>query len=195
MYIKIPSDCEKIHILFSGGMDSSILLYLLSKQLKKENRDIPIHCYTMPNVSSHRTVLRITKWFEERNYHFTNLLLRKQFLIRDLVENILTVNVGYVYTGCNKVVEDKFTPTVYIEHDTPPFRGQPFGEKHIRPFIDMDKREVMELYIKENVMDLLAITRSCGSKISFESKKCGGCYFCMERQWAADMLGIEDKLL
>lgn len=195
MRIEIPSDCEKINVLFSGGMDSSILLYLLHKEVQTQNKNIVINTYTMPTANATQSVVKIEKWFTSRNFSFTNRLLYKNYNIRELVENILLTEGGYVYTGCNKVLIDEFTPTVYIKNDTPPWRGPPFNERHIRPFIDMDKKEVMKLYIKENIMDLLTLTRSCGIKNKDGVEKCGGCYFCMERQWAADLLNVDDVLL
>lgn len=195
MQIEIPSDCEKINILFSGGMDSSILLFLLHKQLYNDRRNIPILSYTMPNANAVQNVLRVQEWFTSRGIIFRNRTLRKLYNIRDLVENILLTEGGYVYSGCNKVLIDEFIPTVYIKNDTPPFRGPPYNEQHIRPFIDMDKREIMEIYVREGVLDLLSLTRSCGIKNNDGIQKCGGCYFCMERQWAANLLNIDDVLL
>ena len=195
MTIKIQSDCEKINVLFSGGMDSSILLFLLQKQLYEENRTIPILSYTMPTADAVNNVKRVQEWFTMKGINFSNKKLYKNYNIRELVENILLTEGGYVYSGCNKVLTDEFTPTIYIKNDTPPFRGPPYNDKHIRPFIDMDKKEIMQLYVTENVLDLLKLTRSCGIKNKDGVEKCGGCYFCMERQWAANLLNINDVLI
>jgi len=145
----------------------------------------------MKLTHSEGVVTKIQEWFLQKNYEYTQILLRKRYLIREVVENILITSGGYVYSGCNKVLTDEFTPTVYIKGDTPPFRGPPFNDHHIRPFIDMDKKEIMELYVNENVLDLLKLTISCG----ISSEPCGGCYFCMERKWAAALLGINDQLV
>lgn len=109
--------------------------------------------------------------------------------IRDAVERILSVYPGVVMTGCNKVVTH-FTPTVYIPGDTPPVRGPALNEYHLRPFIDIDKVEILQMYVQENILDLLKLTRSCGRP---GLDRCGGCYFCMEREWATSMLNICDK--
>lgn len=190
MQIEIPSDCEKINILFSGGMDSSILLYLLLKQIETSKKDITVTCYSFGESSERKSVQDVLTYMRDRFLTTINVKKRgTKYKIRELVELILSTEGGYVFSGCNKVVEDKFTPTVYIPNDTPPWRGPSFNENHIRPFIDIDKIEILKIYIQENILDLLPLTNSCGIQ---GKTKCGGCYFCMERQWAMDSLYISD---
>jgi 7-cyano-7-deazaguanine synthase in queuosine biosynthesis len=83
---------------------------------------------------------------------------------------------------------------VYIKGDTPPVRGKAHGEYHLRPFIELDKTQIMNIYIKENILDLLELTNSCGALINGKTQ-CGGCYFCMERSWAAKNLNLIDNPL
>jgi tRNA(Ile)-lysidine synthase TilS/MesJ len=44
MEIRIPENCKKIHVLFSGGVDSTLLLYLLLLE-KQQRPDLEIKCY------------------------------------------------------------------------------------------------------------------------------------------------------
>lgn len=78
------------------------------------------------------------------------------------------------------MVEGMFTPTRTIPGDTPPWRGPVFNDHHIRPFIDLDKIEIMKLYKAETTPHLLALTHSCGLEVD---RHCGECYFCLERAW------------
>jgi hypothetical protein len=195
MKIDIPTDCTKIHILLSGGMDSAILLYLLSKENILSGRNLPIKCYTMSPNKSLLVTNRVLKWFNDRDIFVKHQRFGKRgYIIKFVVDTILLLERGYVYTGCNKVLVDEFTPTVYIEGDTPPARGSAHSEYHIRPFIDMDKSQIMDIYIKENILDLLKLTNSCGALIGGKTQ-CGGCYFCMERAWAAKKLNLTDTPL
>lgn len=190
MRINIPSDCEKINILFSGGMDSSILLYLLLKERELTNRSVDISCYSFGESSTRKSISDVLEYLNNRFTTEIGLTTRSnKYKIRELVDLILSTNGGYVFTGCNKVVEDKFTPTVYIPGDTPPWRGPAFNEKHIRPFIELDKIQILNIYIQEHVLDMLPLTNSCGIQ---GKVKCGGCYFCLERKWAMDSLHIID---
>lgn len=183
MKIDIPEDCKKISVLWSGGMDSTILLYLLVTQ-----HQIPVKCYSMQVGMETKVCPEILSWFSEK----LNMEIPFQFLskypmrIRPAVETIQLIDPSYVYTGCNLVVTDQFTPTKYIKDDTPPVRGPTLNDRHIRPFIDMDKRDIVKMYQTYDVMDLLELTFSCGSpnKTKTEFSACGACYFCMEREWA-----------
>lgn len=190
MRITIPSDCKKIHILFSGGMDSSILLYLLAKQVMEDVRDIPIICHTflggISKSAANKVIQFITKKF---TVHISHRYHGNKYKIREITHLIQTTEPGYVFSGCNKVVDGVFTPTQYIPGDTPPWRGPALNNQHIRPFIEMDKIAIVQIYVDENVLDLLSLTHSCGVS---GNDKCGGCYFCMERQWAIDFFGIID---
>lgn len=190
MRIQIPTDCEKIHILFSGGMDSSILLYLLLKELNINKNVLPVICYSFGESSARKSIHDVLEYMNTKFSINIKLVKRNnKYKIRELVDLILSTEGGYVFSGCNKVIEDVFIPTVYIRGDTPPWRGPAHSEKHIRPFIDLDKIEILKIYIQENITDLLPLTNSCG--IQGETR-CGGCYFCMERQWAMDSLNISN---
>ena len=53
-----------------------------------------------------------------------------------------------------------------------------FGE--IRPFFNLDKRQIAELYKQHNLLDtLFPLTVSCITEITH----CGECWFCKERIW------------
>jgi len=185
--IEIPSDCKKIHVLFSGGMDSSILLYKLSKIV---NTSIPIITHSFRGNLNLPHINAVLNFIYDRfNLTIPHRKHQGHFNIRDIVYRILTVEPGYIFTGCNKVIEDKFTPTIHIPGDTPPVRGPAFNEYHVRPFINLDKIEILRIYLEEDVLDLLPLTHSCGVK---QTGRCGGCYFCLERKWATDALNVID---
>lgn len=184
MRLEIPSDCERINVLFSGGADSSLLAYLLIKQ----NPDIPVVLHFMKHrldfQSPHMT--NCHNWLE--GYFNKKILLNRwgKTFIRQAVETILIDFPGYVYSGCNKVPENVFTPTVLIPHDTPPVRGPAYNEFHKRPFIELLKPELYKIYQEENILDLFNLSFSCGAPVKNEDGvniPCGGCFFCMEREW------------
>jgi 7-cyano-7-deazaguanine synthase in queuosine biosynthesis len=191
MHIHIPENIENINILMSGGADSTLLTFLLSKQTDKKIICHVLHANTQTQQIIENIIKYLTVNFNDR--YVLNYFKNKKFLIREAVENILMIYPGVVYTGCNKVVYH-IQPTVYIPGDTPPVRGPVANEYHIRPFIDLDKTEIIKIYKDEGLLDLLSITKSCGLP-GYE--RCGGCYFCMERAWAIESNDIIDinKLL
>ena len=185
MHIEIPENCPHINVLFSGGADSSLLAYLLLKQ--HSNMSITLHYMRDKKKRDIQSgfVYDCHKWLETYFQKPIKLNLWGKTHIRPAVEAILLDFPGYVFSGCNKVPENVFTPTIYIPHDTPPVRGPAFNEFHLRPFIDLLKPEIYRIYQKENILDLFSKTFSCGVIPDGDDvTPCGGCFFCMEREWA-----------
>jgi len=190
MKVDVYPEYKVTNILFSGGMDSTILLYLLAKKIHQNNYDIKIICNSFGSSINKKNLIPIIDYIKNKfSIDIKLVKIKKLNWIRDVVKNLLDTYGGVVYSGCNKVITDKFTPTKYIPHDTPPVRGSAYNEFHLRPFINMDKVELMNIYIEEDILDLLEITHSCGI---LSEEHCRECYFCMERIWAANNLGIKD---
>lgn len=192
MKITIPEDCKKIIVLFSGGVDSSLLLFLLMQERQRTGRMLPIKCYTMwlegyqGNPTLGTAYINVLRWISDYFHEDIPIQTIPKFYIREAVSNILLIDAGYVYTGCNFVLHNEFTPSVYIRGDTPPVRGPAFNEFHLRPFIDLPKDVIIQEYKKLDILDLLKITVSCG----ISDTPCGGCYFCLEREWGIEKAGI-----
>jgi len=189
MNLYIPEGCKKIHVLFSGGVDSTLLLYLLLLEKQKHN-DLEIKCHGLQmhknSIKANRckSILNVLEQKFNTKIYFNTF--NKKFIIRDFVKLLLSVEEGCVFSGCNKVL-DFIQPVNYIEGDTPPVRGNPFNEFHIRPFIDMDKAQIISYYIHYDILELLNLTHSCGFSMEIP---CGNCYFCLERIWGFQQCGI-----
>jgi len=186
----IPKDSKNIAVLISGGIDSTLLLYLLVKEIKENGMDVRLDAITFRSGSVFPdNVKKVIKYIEEKfSVHIPYNDKAPRSWIRNVVNDIFRIyNSDYVYTGCNLVVENEFSPTIYLPDDTPPIRGEPLNERHLRPFIDHDKIQIVEEYIKNDILDLLKITHSCGI---YFNKECGECYFCMEKIWATKKLKV-----
>jgi 7-cyano-7-deazaguanine synthase in queuosine biosynthesis len=193
MKIDVYPEYKVTNLLFSGGMDSTILLYLLAKEIHQNNYDIKIICVAFNSSTNKKNLIPIINYIKNKfSVNIKLVKIKKLKWIREIVKNILDLYGGVVYSGCNKVITDKFTPTQYIPYDTPPVRGEAYNEFHLRPFINIDKVELMNIYIEEDILDLLKITHSCGIIQNTNEPHCGECYFCMERIWAANSLNIKD---
>lgn len=180
----IPTDAKKIAVLVSGGIDSTLLLYFLVKEIKDNDLNIQLNAITFRSGAVYQEEVKKVISYIEEKFSITipyNYRAPKGW-IRNVVSSIFEIyNPDYVYTGCNLVIENEFTPTIYLPDDTPPVRGEPLNERHLRPFITYDKVKIVEEYIKNDILDLLKITHSCGI---YSHKECGECYFCMEKIWA-----------
>jgi hypothetical protein len=184
MKILVPKDCSRINILFSGGADSTLLAYLLIKQ----NPDTSIVLHFMKHRLDFQSpfMKRCHIWLEQYFGKEIKLNLWGKTYIRPAVESILIDYPGYVYSGCNKVPNNVFTPTILIPNDTPPVRGSAYNEFHLRPFIEILKPQLFDIYLKENILDLFNLTFSCGAPRKDNDGlhiACEGCFFCMERAW------------
>jgi len=180
MKIHIPEDCTQINILFSGGVDSSLLLYLLTTQ---NTQNVPIHVFGMLKNKREQHFYDVLSWLETHLHtQYIKQLSPQLFFIRDFVKNTLAISpeTGVTYSACNKVVTDVFTPTRYIAGDTPPVRGPALNARHLRPFIELNKVEICQIYKQFSLQSLFNLTHSCGVDIETH---CGKCYFCMEREW------------
>lgn len=52
-----------------------------------------------------------------------------------------------------------------------------------RPWHDVTKRDIVQAYREEGLMDLFDKTRSC---VSMTVDQCGRCFWCKERKWACE---------
>jgi len=186
----IPQDAKSIAVLISGGIDSTLLLYLLAKEIAENKLNIQLHTVSsrigLVNPERVKNIIRYIEQAHSINISYNHFT--PHGWIRDMVSNVFEVyKSDYVFTGCNLVVTDAFTPTKYIKNDTPPVRGEPLNERHLRPFINYNKIKIIELYIQNSLLDLLQMTYSCGASYVEE---CGECYFCTEKIWAMKKLNV-----
>lgn len=174
---------KKIGILISGGIDSTILYYILSIN-KFEHQSI--HLFSMLpqkskfDIFKHR-ISNITEFISKKTNVLSDVTyFSKIIILRKAVDLILQSGMDCVYTGCNKVPDIQFPIKNIIPGDSPPFRGPALNENHIRPFIDIEKPEIIKLYYKYNIQELMTLTHSCGFSLIQE---CGECFFCLEKKW------------
>jgi 7-cyano-7-deazaguanine synthase in queuosine biosynthesis len=171
-----------VHVLASGGADSTLLVYLLAQEFP----DLQVHVIsTWANTKHHAevTVKAINRLLG------TNLIVRswgknQPMLIRHAVELVQSVSYGVVYTGCTK------NPPVDFGLDQVAERGEPANRLHLRPFFPYHKGAIIAEYKRLGLLPLLSVTRSCGSKTP---GRCGVCFFCKERAWSVEVNGIEDQ--
>jgi hypothetical protein len=135
-------------------------------------------------TTAHQKVLKWLSLYFNEKIPFQTM---PKYFIRRAVENILSISPdGYVFTGCNLVITDEFTPTRYLDGDTPPVRGPEYSDRHLRPFINFSKDILIKEYEYRNILDLFKLTVSCG----ISDIPCEECYFCMERQWGLKTAGV-----
>lgn len=187
----IPIDAKKITVLVSGGIDSTLLLYILAKEIYETQSQTHLDCVSFRGGSADpKQVKPVIEYISHKfsiNITYNHSAPRRW--IRNSVQEVFEIcKSDYVFTGCNKVIVGEFLPTKHIPGDTPPKRGEPFNERHLRPFIHWDKVKIVKHYIEYNILDLLKMTHSCGV---LHGNECGECYFCMEKIWATRILNVD----
>lgn len=201
-----------VGINVSGGADSALLLYFtLLHQPGK------IHVMTLGNNQKYRRNVNIAIKVIEKCIQLTNNsnvihhIHNTDIQTGDKLEKVLKyyydkdiVNVVMGATTANppKHITDTFIhPNTEHDERNPEetrdvfYRDWPNDEIiGYQPFINVDKKEIAQIYEKNNLMDLFSITRSCefnpidvirnGALVDPGMGHCGRCWWCEERKWA-----------
>lgn len=188
-----------IYVALSGGVESTILLYLLQE---KYSRDRLIGCtvkygdrrfWEFNNAKKIANIFRIKH--VQAGFVAKSAILARQFSSTQEYfnrENLVFYNVRqdplFVagFTGKN-------TTTLDPEIITPDEQSKYLTWYGVhRPFLEMDKYKTTELYYKLNVDHLLGQTHSCQV---YGNVHCGRCHGCSERIDAFDRLGKKDPAI
>lgn len=205
----VEKHVKNIGIWVSGGADSSILLYLLSKKIKDENLDVMIHPFSVrrgrpvnpiyaENVIdfiveklNFENMNEIKIYYPDKNDEYQREI--KEFRERD-VENFNSNKIEIMYSGItSNPPENDSTISKNKERSRDESSERLIEDKsslayYINPFFKINKKNIAEIYEKFDLLnDLFPITRSCeGDKKDTRNytTHCGKCWWCEERLWA-----------
>lgn len=215
-YLKIPTGVKKIGISMSGGADSSILCYLLAKQIKEQNLDVIIHpisarfeirpwsykhaCRVVnfikynlecPEIFGHHYFFGISaeecKSDSEKEKHFNHVV--SFMFYNELIDHLFS---GKTKNPSQEVMNTFFDKNPQADRNKPTEKDIYKAPVETVPWAMSDKRLIMSQYQKHNLINtLLPITRSCeGDEYITEkfTKECGKCWWCEERKWALQQI-------
>jgi hypothetical protein len=195
MFINVPNNVEKVNLLMSGGADSTLLLYLLVVENQNREKPYVIQNHTLIDRGriDYYVVKPILNWFHERfgvkmytkAWRYSDL---GTLLIRPVSTRLIEREGGVMYTGCNAVPE--VAKTWKVVDNKLPYRGEETHPLHFRPFIEIEKTEIIREYKERQILDLLDMTQSCFLAVRPETPPCGKCFFCVELAWAKHMNGL-----
>lgn len=75
-----------------------------------------------------------------------------------------------------------------VKYFTETYQSVEYEFFEIKPFFDINKKQVADLYKENNLLEeLFPLTRSCESAY-MDTGHCGECWWCEERKWAFDKL-------
>jgi len=193
---------NKIGMKISGGADSAIVLYMLSKYVAEYNtgaRIIPITVNHEGKDYQEQFAKQVVAHCKEvfgdifDEHHIGRNLTPDTYASTqiNLVESLYKNNIiNCHYVGITRDPPKDISKT--FEFDGPiddrspgETRETAFEDRVFRPLINIDKKGVAELYNTFDVMDtLFPLTRSCEEMTDDFSKHCETkCWFCCERHW------------
>jgi len=211
-----PEDYKYVAIKLSGGLDSAICLYMLCKYIKEERSDlsvIPITHNDWKKPYQVKWSKKVIAWMKKEfpdvtiHEHETSQLEHgidyvkgqsrdKIKILERLHSEGKTVRVTIHgqnkmpdSTVCKDWARDSIVnpPPPSDERDKIQEQWKPEWSM-FRPIINLDKKEVAEIYEKFNLQDTLFYqTRSCENPSTLLTKDfdihCKHCWWCKEREW------------
>lgn len=189
-------------ILVSGGADSAILLYILLKYSTE-----PVTVYTLASKIKQRSSLYYSSKVIDKCLELT----KKEFIYQKIIY-VQQQNLKNLFLNPDNDWREKKISIIYnAETQIPPYEVvELFQSKldreiinlrnpnivhklylnnmHYRPFKNINKKQIFEIYNFFNVIDeLFPLTRSCEDLTLFD-KHCGHCWWCEERLWGFNNL-------
>lgn len=194
--IKILKNVSRVGIKMSGGVDSSLLAFVLVKTIMDNNLNVSLTpIVIVEEASPFQEIFAkqvIDKIEHETSFKFNKmqvyscLIGENKILKMRAVENSLVGQVDIIVSGTTQYPKDP----AFVEPGGPDDnRRGVFPELWdnwiYTPFINLDKRDVAGLYKTYDLLDtLFPLTRSCVSYTTDFTKTCGECWWCKEREWA-----------
>lgn len=184
MKINIPSE-GTIGLYLSGGVESSLLLYLLSTQYF--HRNIKVCILTKPNRINLTAVNNVLRWVE------TNT--SKKVIREDIYPDPKWNPAKVIVSWGNHLLHTKTIDMLITGGndypinilDNMPVRQYMEGKHVYHPFRGMLKTEIIQIYKKLNIVELLRMTHSCFDDMNTHCMKCVNC---REREWALKEMNI-----
>lgn len=190
LHIEVPKSAKRIGVMFSGGIDSTLILSLLCLAQKRD--DFEITAFTVENSQNYQIHCRaiLSLPFFKSVLYTDNISNGARFdgVIKQGIKSVLDKdNIDLVFTGVNS------NPPV-------PMSGAPirFSAEQINsipklrcPFVEVTKDWIIETYYQVPeiaALNLLPLTHSCTAQSLGE---CGNCFQCKEKTWAFSKIGRE----
>jgi len=207
---KVTNNDREVHTLgiwCSGGTDSSLLLYLLCKEVKDKNLNVKIQPMSVRRqrpwnpVKASNVVNKVIEILNFKNMkdHIvyypdlsdTNQTELKEFTDRDKT-NFETKIWDVLYDGITSN-----PPHGSMSHDTDQFDRRNPDVDHVviqddgmgmRPFFNTNKQFIADIYKQYGLINtLLPLTWSCEGESSETNgyvTPCESCWWCEEKYWA-----------
>ena len=203
----ILTSITDVVIPLSGGMDSSLSLYMMIQALIKKKLHIRIHTYSLiliydklsPKkeenfIAYEKTIQKVLEYFKNRYSHINlhhniykiqlnqnidkyNILVSIRNNYRRLIPNILPIVAALKGPPSDTNINPIDTCKNYRIKGCVSDFNNPKTMIHL-PFGMCDKRFIYKVYIDEKLDELLKITRSCARPLNFDTYSMEPCGTC-----------------
>lgn len=185
--IDIKDYPRDLALMFSGGVESTLLFYLLSKQIKEQKNNYFLNLYIIDRFNNPLTygfkvfdIICKRLNFNDVNLHVLNtpkVSKSNEVLAASL---ILKNRHDAILWGINKYPSDVSIRPKNI------FNFKKINKIYF-PFENFEKDKIIKEFYNQQIEDILPFTHSCGLN---ERTPCKKCFNCKERMWAYDKLNI-----
>ena len=174
MKINVPTG--RVGIFISGGLDSALLYHLILK----ERKDV-VPLLVLKTNEQYNCARGVISYLQQlHSIHVEPVLLSNKD-IKIAIREAIGLGFGTMFFGVIKEMEEflvDWKPNNFVDNAW--IRG---------PLKDLDKSQIVDLVIKNNVEHLFSITHSCATQ---GVGRCGVCNRCRERHWGFEQLGLTD---
>jgi len=194
----ILDNFTKVGLFISGGLDSSLMLYLITKEIKEKNSNVEFITYTVEQHTkkTKQHVDDIIKIVEELNgIKIKNVAVGGQ----DYAHTDFEVMYGVLDALNREHFTDKMIDMIYlaatcVPDDLKNVAGVP--KRHAQSFLkvsqpwgELSKDHIVKYILQNDLTDLIKNTHSC---TVLGNKHCGECWNCKERIWAFEKNNSKD---
>ena len=198
---RFPKDITSIGLHFSGGADSSLILYLLVKMIQERNLEDKVTIYPIsgydimtPDIVSYDITTNIINWIKNKTKAncINPIEITPYFTLDHQKDDMLKVNKAYLKNryNCDIIIDGISLGMPESPRDG---IGQWTDDKNIKelaiikpytfPWATVNKKFIAAQYKKLGIEDLSNLTNSC---VVSSQVPCKECWWCKERYWAFD---------
>lgn len=182
---------NNIGLFMSGGFDSTTLAYTVFKIISVMPTGPKLTVYTVPRYDD--SVIHTDRVCDWLKIQFPNVEFTRVINGNPNLHHSQQVLSGVIETRDNCtdliILGDTTNPEV-PELKNGPTRTKSSNPRIIQPFIDGDKRGVIELANSLGVLDQIStISHTCTES---KTLRCNTCWQCRERAWAFSKLNLND---
>ena len=195
---RFPSDIVNIGLSLSGGADSALILYFLTKMIQERNQRsfiYPIHGYDIARKNVHsyeaaeavidsvRDLLNDTTIIQNPHifaYDKKLPITKEAYHIANYEYMQRRYNIPFIIRGITQGMPNDDRP--FMQGDANSKKIYKYAkETFIVPFGTVDKRFIAHQYKTFNLESLLKVTSSC---IADSPVPCKKCWWCKEKYFA-----------